>query len=202
MLNKNNTFQVPKKCSSSAWKCIYINTQAVNIYSNHANMFFQNLQARKKLLLARWSCSSYSVTRNDPAWENQPWRVTRSLQTDKIQKSVRKQPKCQSQKEQYNKESLERKSEYPPQAVLQTIFLTLPTGIILQVFMNTNISSTFPSYQSAGSHGWCQAAEELSAEPSAHRRHRAAHPLQCSVLSKTLHGHHWTANVTKRLKRV
>lgn len=85
-------------------------------------------------------------------------------------KSVRKQPKCQSQKEQYNSESLERKSEYPPQAVLHRIFVTLPTGIILQVFMNTNISSTFPSYQPAGSHGWCQAAEELSAEPSTHRR--------------------------------
>lgn len=49
-LNKNNTkhtFQILKKCLSSVWKCIYINTQAVNIYSTYVNMLFHNLQARK-----------------------------------------------------------------------------------------------------------------------------------------------------------
>lgn len=183
MLNKNKTkytLQILKKCLSSEWKCIYINTQAVNIYSTHANVLFQNLQARKKIVQlmvpSRLSCNFL--------FRDQEWSSLRESILDNDQeftkrqdwgKSVRKHANCQNQKEQHNTKFW--KKEFPPQAVLQRMVLTLPGGIFLQVFININISSTFPSYQLAGSPVWSlvQNCSVLNSQT------QAAHPLQHSV---------------------
>lgn len=124
------------------------------------------------MLLSRWSCSSLF---RDQEWFS--WRES-ALESDQeftdrqgSGKSVRKQTKWQIQKEQYNIESFETKKWVATASCTNEIVPDISSRNILQVFINMNTSSTFPSSQLSGSPLWCLVAEELRAEPSSHSSH-------------------------------
>lgn len=97
-----------------------------------------------------------------------------------------------------------QKGGYPPLAILQRMFLMLPAGILLQVFIDISIPSTFSFYQLVGSHVWSLPTKEFNVNSLTHRSHSCC--LSCwnvhwPVLSKRFRVDRWRGKNKIKRKR-